>query len=220
MIMCGVLSFVALTWTGCATSPRVIHVPAATSATQPDACESERDWGQFPGTARFENFGHPRVDRLLQDFCFTDKNGKTWTAKAGLLWDGGSIPQAFWTAFGSPKTGCYQWASIVHDQYYKHRTDHSEPRKAVDEMFYQGCRAKGVGRARAATMYYAVRWFGERWDRSEAALEYDMPETDQALLLMHLESTLEVHDYEDEALLGQLDRIPPNHLPAALASGL
>src|SRR5262245_52311580 len=54
--------------------------------------------------------------RLLADFWFDDVDGKRWLTPTAYVVDGASIPRALWTLVGSPYTGCYRRASIVHDK--------------------------------------------------------------------------------------------------------
>ena len=49
---------------------------------------------------------------LLEDVSFTSK-GKIWTAPAGSVIDGASIPRFFWRVIGSPFIGYYRRASVV-----------------------------------------------------------------------------------------------------------
>jgi hypothetical protein len=59
-----------------------------------------------------------RPDRrmiLEAAFRYKDPKGKTWDAPAKWSIDGASIPRALWTLVGSPYTGNYRLASIVHD---------------------------------------------------------------------------------------------------------
>jgi hypothetical protein len=53
--------------------------------------------------------------RLLKAFSFEDPDSKKWPAPTGSVVDGASIPRALWTIVGSPYTGDYRRASVVHD---------------------------------------------------------------------------------------------------------
>ena len=99
--------------------------------------------------------------QLLEDFTFTEAdNGTVWDAPGGSIVDGASIPQVLWSFVGSPFTGDYVYASIVHDVACDVRT---RPWRDVHYMFYQACLAGGTARLRAKLMYLAVRNFGPRW---------------------------------------------------------
>ena len=118
---------------------------------------------RFFGTVQTEwvrEEGEDRHMRLLSYLAFVDDNGKTWTARPGLIFDGASIPRAFWRVIGSPFTGDYRDAAVIHDQMCKDRT---VPSPVVHRVFYQAMRCLGVGRVRAALMYAAVRLFGPRF---------------------------------------------------------
>jgi hypothetical protein len=120
-------------------------------------------FGHFVGPLDIElvNVNQGRMGKLLSPFAFVDPDGKVWTAPKGLLTDGASIPQALWSIVGSPWTGLYRNAAVIHDQYCD---SHSEPWQAVHRVFYRGMLANGVGPIKAKIMYAAVYRFGPRWD--------------------------------------------------------
>lgn len=101
-----------------------------------------------------------RTMRLVEDFAFVDPHGKTWRAPAGSLIDGASIPESLWTVAGSPFTGDYRRASVLHDVACQAR---SEPARAVHRMFYDAMICDGVAPDKALEFYAAVRIFGPRW---------------------------------------------------------
>jgi hypothetical protein len=100
------------------------------------------------------------VFRLRQAFRFDDPNGLAWEVPAGTSVNGASIPRAFWTLIGSPFTGRYFGASVIHDHYCvtRSRTAHDTHR-----MFFYGMRARDVPVAQAKAMYWAVATFGPDW---------------------------------------------------------
>ena len=91
---------------------------------------------------------------LLRDFAFTDPDGRVWPAPAGSVIDGASIPQFLWSHVGSPYTGCYRRASIVHDVACDNVAVN---RSEADSMFYHACRAGGCSIPDAWTLYAGVR---------------------------------------------------------------
>lgn len=106
----------------------------------------------------------PSPDRdmkLLEDFWFIDRQGKKWLAPAGSEIDGASIPQALWTTVGSPYTGDYRRASIVHDIACDNAKT-ADDRAAADRMFYEACRAGGCSVEEATELYIGVR-IGAAW---------------------------------------------------------
>jgi hypothetical protein len=121
--------------------------------------------GVFSGTPKLEFIDTPaapnRNVRVIEDFTFTRADdGSVWDAPRGSLVDGASIPQVLWSFVGSPFTGDYVYASIVHDVACQART---RPWRDVHYMFYLACLAGGTARLRAKLMYLAVRNFGPHW---------------------------------------------------------
>lgn len=98
--------------------------------------------------------------RIVDDFSFTDPAGKVWPAPAGYDGlNGASIPRALWSLVGSPYTGDYRRAAIVHD----YACDFGADRRAADRMFYHACRAGECSVVQATLLYIGVRigaWLG------------------------------------------------------------
>jgi hypothetical protein len=115
-----------------------------------------------------------RSMELIDDFWFDDRKGKRWLAAARESVDGASIPRPLWALVGSPYTGDYRRASIVHDvACVEAGTDHAA-RKKADKMFYEACRAGGCSVAQSILLYVGVRigaWYGGALaaDREEGA---------------------------------------------------
>jgi hypothetical protein len=117
----------------------------------------------FIGTVSVSWLTQPGADRdvkLDQDFGFEDSGGLVWIAKKNAIVNGASIPQIFWSTFGSPFIGDYRRASVLHDYYCEVRT---RPSAATHLMFYEACLAGGVGPVKAKTMYIMVKTFGPSW---------------------------------------------------------
>lgn len=126
---------------------------------------------RFIGTVSVSWLAQPGVDRdvkLNQDFGFKDSGGLVWTAKRNAIVNGASIPQIFWSTFGSPFIGEYRRASVLHDYYCEVRTRRSA---ATHHMFYEACRAGGVGMIRAKIMYAMVKIFGPSWTLVTESIE-------------------------------------------------
>ena len=105
---------------------------------------------------------------LLRDFWYKDPAGKTWKAPKGSVVDGASIPAALWSTVGSPYTGAYRRASIVHDVACDEADQAADPkaaRAAADEMFYNACRAGNCPGWKAQMLYAGVR-LGALWSRT------------------------------------------------------
>lgn len=122
-------------------------------------------FGVFSGEPQAVWLSEPQADRrmeLLEAFTFTDAAGKVWDAPKGHRVDGASIPRALWTQVGSPFTGDYRRASILHDVNCDRHPHDGPERKAGDEMFYAACRAGGCGRVEAKLLLLGVR-LGSSW---------------------------------------------------------
>jgi hypothetical protein len=59
--------------------------------------------------------GDDRLMQLRENFTFVESRDQMWTAPAGLIFDGTSIPRALWTVFGDPFIGDYRRAAVIHD---------------------------------------------------------------------------------------------------------
>ncbi|OUR62040.1 hypothetical protein A9Q74_06220 [Colwellia sp. 39_35_sub15_T18] len=97
---------------------------------------------------------------LEESFSFVDGKGIKWTAPAGSIIDGASIPRIFWYCIGSPFNGHYRRASVIHDVYCVTK---SRPHKQVHRMFYDAIRADGVRKSKAKAMYIALKIGAPRW---------------------------------------------------------
>ena len=133
--------------------------------------------GKFSGTPKIEFIDTPgapnRNVRVIDDFTFTEAaNGTVWAAPSGSIIDGASIPRVLWSLVGSPFTGDYVYASIVHDVACDTRT---RPWRDTHYMFYLACLAGGTRRGQAKLLYLAVRNFGPRWPRPDAQPEPAAP---------------------------------------------
>jgi hypothetical protein len=127
-----------------------------------------------PRTLWLTQLGDDRDMRLLEHFTFTDPSGELWDAPAGSVIDGASIPRALWTLVGSPYTGDYRRASIVHDVACDRAGTEMQKRRAADRMFYHACRAGGCSVEQATILYLGVRagaiWpFVPQWAPAMAA---------------------------------------------------
>lgn len=129
---------------------------------------------------------------LLTEFSFTDPDQKEWLVPAGYdRMDGASIPRSLWSLVGSPYTGDYRRASIVHDLACDLAGEDKAKRRAADRMFYHACREGGCTPQEAALLYVGVRIGAALRDvpawRSAAALDeagprlYATPDDDQLI---------------------------------------
>jgi hypothetical protein len=102
-----------------------------------------------------------RTAVLLAPFGYVDPVGKKWETPTGWTVDGASIPWPLWSIIGSPWTGKYREASVIHDYYCDTK---SEPWAVVHKTFYTAMLANGVNEMQAKVMYLAVYRFGPRWN--------------------------------------------------------
>jgi hypothetical protein len=98
--------------------------------------------------------------RLVEPFAFRDSSGTDWNVPSGTIINGASIPQILWSLAGSPFTGNYRRASVIHDHYCATK---ERPWRAVHRVFYDAMRADGVGVKQAKIYYAAVYGGGPRW---------------------------------------------------------
>jgi hypothetical protein len=125
------------------------------------------DHGQFSGQPvtlwDTEQNAPDRNMQLVVDFWF--QLGTTrWDAPLNSTVNGASIPQPLWSLVGSPYTGDYRRASIVHDVACEGAGSNHAQRRAADKMFYHACRAGGCSIRESTLLYVGVRigaWWNE-----------------------------------------------------------
>ena len=125
------------------------------------AAGSSSNCGYFEGEVVASWDGDGRKMKLREDFSYVDPDNRRWTAPAGSVVDGASIPAAFWTFIGGPFEGRYRNASVVHDVGCNEMTASWED---VHRMFYDACICGGVDPQTAKLLYYAVYHYGPRWE--------------------------------------------------------
>jgi len=131
---------------------------------------------------------------LIGDFWFEDRAGREWHAPQGSKIDGASIPQPLWSTVGSPYTGSYRRASIVHDVACERAVTPDE-RRAADRMFFEACRAGGCDVAQATLLYMGVR-MGAYWPAVPFWLAADKARTPEPKLRRSLEDKKLLADFE------------------------
>lgn len=120
--------------------------------------------GRYIGKIVLTPLPDGRLMELVEGFGFMDPNGLEWSVPPRTQVDGASIPQVLWSIVGSPFTGKYRDASVIHDYYCDVRVRHWT---AVHRVFYDAMIVSGVSVSRAKLMYGAVYYGGPRW--SDAA---------------------------------------------------
>ena len=121
--------------------------------------------GQFSGdpvTRWLSEAGDDRKMEIREEFTFTDPAGRIWSAPVGSVVNGASIPRPLWSLVGSPYTGDYRRASIVHDVAFVEAGQDEAKHRAADRMFYHACRAGGCSVREAIILYLGVR-IGSTW---------------------------------------------------------
>ncbi|TIX57619.1 MAG: DUF1353 domain-containing protein [Mesorhizobium sp.] len=142
----------------------LIIAGAASVANATDAA-GEGAAVQFTGRLVAELLDDGRRVRLIEKYTYVDPSGEVWEVPGGTIVDGASIPQFFWGLIGGPLEGKYRNASVVHDFYCGEKT---RDWKKVHRMFLDAMLESGVEQRLAKTMYYAVYFFGPRWETVEA----------------------------------------------------
>jgi hypothetical protein len=130
------------------------------------------DYGYFVGEPSLTWLSGDSRMKLLKKFEYVDRQGNVWTAPEGVIVDGASIPRIFWTLIGSPFTGPYRNASIIHDVYCVNKI---RPWDEVHETFYWACLAGGTSAPLAKTLFYAVYHFGPCWVHGKNIVRSDAP---------------------------------------------
>jgi hypothetical protein len=129
---------------------------------------SQENFGRYEGTVQAEWLDDGRQMKLLADFAYIDPNEIRWIAPAGSIIDGASIPRVLWSGFGSPFTGKYRDASVIHDVACD---EQNRTWELVHLAFYYAMRASEVDEVQAQAAYGAVYHLGPRWkltlDRTE-----------------------------------------------------
>lgn len=127
--------------------------------------------GEFSGNPRtlwLSERGDDRDMQLLEDFWYIDPQGRRWDAPKGTIIDGASIPRTLWSSVGSPYTGDYRRAAVVHDAVVDKK---GILRAEADTMFYYACLAGGCSLVQAKLLYAGVRVGA--WVNSQQVLAMD-----------------------------------------------
>ena len=94
--------------------------------------------------------------KLLEDVQVSSL-GYCINVQEGFVSDMASIPKLFWNLIGSPFTGRYTEAALVHDALY---ASEALPRKEADGVFLELMAQAGVSYWKRYSMYWAVRLGG------------------------------------------------------------
>ncbi len=96
--------------------------------------------------------------QLTKVLIYETLSGNLIIVPQGFISDGASIPRFFWRLIGSPWSGKYGRAAVVHDFmcFSKEFT-----RKQADIVFYESMKELGVPYWKRKIMYFAVRFGGK-----------------------------------------------------------
>ena len=105
-----------------------------------------------------------------QRFILLDKEtafslGYSITINKGFDFDGASIPKWLWSIYGSPFTGKYVKAALIHDGLY---ASQKVSKRISDKIFLDIMKQSKVGYVKRTSMYLAVTLFGGK-DWKEAS---------------------------------------------------
>lgn len=107
-----------------------------------------------PKTEWLDENGNDRDMRILEPFWYIDPAGRRWDVPGGTIVNGASIPRTLWSSVGSPYTGRYRRAAVVHDAAVGKE---GVLRREADAMFYFACLAGGCPPLQAKLLYAGVR---------------------------------------------------------------
>ena len=100
---------------------------------------------------------------MVEDFVVVDTLGKAHTIPAGLWFNGGSIPAAFWQATFTPFDMRVIDFFLFHDWAY---TSHCCDKRTADDTLQAGIRSRGLT-LKGAMVATAVRLFGaSNWEHT------------------------------------------------------
>ncbi len=117
------------------------------------------------GELLLKPLGDGRNMQVAQQIEFVDSQGRRWTVPPGTKTDGASIPRSLWSIVGSPFTGTYLRAAVIHDHY---TTTKYRGWMDTHDIFYDVMIADGTDRKQALLMWAAVYRFGPRWTKNES----------------------------------------------------
>lgn len=175
-------------------------------------------FGRYLGKLVWTPLPDGRLMELIESFGFIDPSGLKWIVPSRIQVDGASIPQVLWSIVGSPFTGKYRDASVIHDYYCDVRLRHWA---AVHRVFYDAIIVSGVSVARAKLMYGAVYYGGPRWsDATRNNNNLRPPEiylsVNHSQVALNMMKAIEVDGTTVDTFLSSGDIIPPKGKDAKL----
>ncbi len=101
----------------------------------------------------------------LHWFSYTTKKGVIHLVPKDFVTDGATIPRFLWSIIGSPFTGLYKKAVLIHDElYFTQKTK----RRYADKIFLEIMKYSGVAFWKRIAMYSGVSiggWY--RWNKQK-----------------------------------------------------
>ena len=92
--------------------------------------------------------------QVVEPVEFRDEAGRVWRVPLGFVTDGASIPRELWSIIGSPFTGPYRIAAVLHDAAY---ATLGVAKLDADRMLREAALAMGCSRWLADALYAGVR---------------------------------------------------------------
>ncbi len=140
----------------------------------------------------------------IVDVSFHAPDGKVWTAPAGTITDGASIPGVVADFFGGKLNHEFLFAAIVHDAYCGESNAHlpvyqAEKWEETHRMFYHACLANGTRRLKAKVMYAGVRLGGPRWSFNERPFN-DLSSVSDTVIRQEMEYCKQWIEAQEESL--------------------
>ena len=123
---------------------------------------------RFKGKYKIEGYT-PYTFITLAELSYTTKKDALHTVPIGFITDGASIPKIFWSLVGSPFTGLYRRAALIHDYFY-----HTQKvtRQYADKIFLEAMKYLKVSWLKRCLMWSAVRTNGWMpWNRQKRILK-------------------------------------------------
>lgn len=109
----------------------------------------------FPRPFRTEDIGE-RIRKFIAPFEYNNPPVKI-IIPIGFKSDGASIPRLAWSIIGSPWTGKYKYAVVIHDYLTATQTT---TRREADRIFLDAMKVLNVSRWKRRVIWLAVRLFG------------------------------------------------------------
>src|SRR3990167_2908063 len=94
---------------------------------------------------------------ITEDFRYYSKTAGLVVVPAGFVTDGASIPSILWGIVGSPWSGNYPGAAVIHDYVY---CKQEFKRVVCDKIFLEAMAVLGFNWGKRRLMYTALRMFG------------------------------------------------------------